>query len=143
MPSWQWSYQYGEADTATVLFNASPASGICRWRAPLRDNPEPRQVQVRHVDGSVVTYTVGAAGRLIVLRFENMPAGSAAVATQLWGHAGITEFLATHARHGENTFGYYDDLGSAEVEVRYLGGFESWQMSRGLWSGTISLSAEV
>ena len=143
MPSWQWSYPYNDTDTGTVLFNSSPASAICRWRAPLRDNPEPRQVLPRHVDGSRVAYTIGEAGRLIVLRFVNMPDGSDSVATQLWGHDGIKEFLDTHSLYGENTFGFHDDLGSAEVEVRYVGGIESWQMVRGVWTGQITLSKEI
>jgi len=138
MATWQWSYPYDDTDTATVVFNASPASAIYRWRGPNRDNPVPRQSVVRHVDGSTRAYTIGTAGRVFVCRFVNLPEGSAETATEMYGKLGIEEFLETHTEFGRRTFGFWDHAGTSEIEVRYDGGFEDWQQERGgRWSGNI------
>lgn len=144
MPSWQWSYPYNSADTATVLFDASPADSCCHWRAPHRDSPQPRDVLVETLDGGVRSYRLGSAGRLIVLRFVDLPSGSASVATQLWGYTGMLEFLENHAQFGESTFGYFDHATSpTELEVRYAGGIDGFTVSRGLWEGEIVLREEI
>ena len=143
MPSWQWSYPYNDTDSGTVLFEASPASALCHWRVPLSDVPEPRQVYARTLDGGVRCYELGDEGRTIELSFDGLPEGSDSVATELWGYLGIKKFLTDHVSFGMKTFGFYDHAGSAEVELRYLGGIETFKRGvGGVYSGTIRLAKE-
>ncbi len=144
MPTWQWSYPYDDTDSATVLFDGSPASALCHWRVPLVDVPEPRQVYVRTLDGGARCYELGAAGRTIELAFDGLPEGSDATATQLYGFKGIVEFLEGSAEFGLNTFGLYDHDGISEREVRYMGGIEmSRRGAGGTYSGIIRLAKEL
>src|SRR3990167_5579206 len=93
MPSYQWSYPYGEADAATVMFSGSPADASYQWVLPYRDTPAPRQTTVETVDGGVRVYNFGLEGRIIELRFTDLPAGSAATPTALYGYLGMKYFL--------------------------------------------------
>jgi hypothetical protein len=141
MASWQWSYPNSLADTATVLFDASPANAAYHWRAPVVDNLEPRQVEVRTFDGGTRAYEIGEEGRVIELAFENLPAGDDSTVTQLRGYRGIVKFLRDSCGWGLRTFGYYDQDGSAEMEVRYTGGIESFcRNADGTYTGTIRLN---
>ena len=144
MPTWQWSYPYDSADTATVHFGASPADALCHWRTPLIDAPQVRQIYVRTLDGGVRCYESGGHGRVIELTFDGLPEGSAASATALWGYRGLKEFLTTHTGFGLRTFGLFDHEGLEELEVRYFGGVESFRRhTGGVYSGAIRLAEET
>jgi hypothetical protein len=144
MASWQWSYPFSLADTATVLFDISPANAAYHWRGPVVDSPEPRQVEVRTFDGGTRAYEIGKEGRVIELSFENLPVGDDSTATQLRGYAGIVKFLRDSCGWSLRTFGHYDQDGSTELEVRYAGGIESFRRNAdGTYSGTIRLSGVV
>ena len=144
MPSWQWSYPYSGTDTATALFDASPASALCHWRAPFRDTPIPRQLLVETLDGGVRSYRVGQAGRIIQLEFDGLPEGSDTTAIQLWGYLGLLAFLEDSTDFSQDTFGFYDHTDTpSEVEVRYVGGSESFVLSQGRYSGQIVLREEL
>jgi len=143
MPSWQWSYPFNDTDTGTVLFDAAPADALCHWRPPHMDVPVPRQRYTRTGDGRVRNYEIGTAGRRIVLQFSGLPVGDDGTATSLWGMDGIKEFLLTHAEYGQKTFGFYDDAGSAELEVRYVGGIDRFVLENGVYRGAIELEEEV
>lgn len=143
MPSWQFSYPYNAADTGTVLFDGSPADSSYRWDVPLRDNPQPKQSRVRTADGSVTVYDHGVAPRVIRLRFRGLPEGNAGTATELRGYLGLKAFLETHTDFGLASFGYYDHAGSAELEVRYAGGIESFERGVGGYYGGEIVLEEV
>ena len=144
MPQWQWSYPYDDTDTATVLFDAAPADALCHWRVPLVDVPAPRQIYTRTLDGGVRCYELGAPGRTIELAFSGLPEGSDGTAAQLYGYKGIVKFLEDSAGFGLNTFGLFDHDGASELEVRYLGGIESFRRGAGgSYSGVIHLVKEL
>ena len=144
MPSWQWSYPYNGSDTATVLFDAAPASALYRWRAPHQDVPVPRQVLVETGDGGVRNYKVGQAGQLIVLRFVGLPSGSNTTSTELYGYLGLLRFLEEFTDFGQNTFGLFDHSPSAtERHVRYVRGIETFTLSLERYSGQIVLRKEL
>ncbi len=144
MPSWQWSYPYNAADTATVHFDASPADTLYHWRAPHRDTPVPRHTVVQTADGGIRSYKLGNAGRLIVLRFIQLPAGSDASATQLYGYLGLLSFLEDHLDFSQETFGFYDHtVGAAEIEVRYMSGIETFVLNQGRYDGQVVLRKEL
>ena len=144
MPAWQWSYPYNTADTATVHFDGSPADALCHWRAPHSDVPAPRQITVETADGGIRSYKMGNAGRLIVLRFIQLPPGSDASATQLHGYLGLLSFLEDHIDFGQRTFGFYDHTaGATELEVRYLNGIETFVLNQGRYDGQIVLRKEL
>jgi hypothetical protein len=45
---------------------------------------------------------------------------------------------------GEDTFGFYDHVGSSEIEVRYVSGIESFRrLGGGRYEGTIVLREEL
>ena len=144
MPSWQWSYPYNATDTATVHFDAAPADALCHWRAPHRDVPVPRRTLVQTADGGVRSYKMGNAGRLIVLRFVQLPAGSDANAVQLYGYLGLLCFLEDHVDFGQSPFGFYDHIAEAtECEVRYVRGIETFVLNQGRYDGQIVLQKEL
>ena len=144
MATWQWSYPYNAADSATVMFSGTPASPICQWRAPLLDAPQPRQVRMRTGNGAEYVYTVSPAGRLVVLRFNALPEGAATPATALWGYLGMKYFLETIVDFGRLSFGFYDHVGTAEVEMRYAGGIEAFeQIEASLYRGSIRLEKVI
>jgi len=146
MASWQWSFPANgaTADTATVFFNASPATAVDNWRSPLQDSPMPRQVFTRTMNGSDRAYQLGTEGRKIVLVFKQLNEGASGTATAMHGYLGIKEFLLTHTEYGLTSFGYYDADGSAELEVRYLSGIETFRRVAGnRYNGTITLAAVI
>lgn len=143
MPSWQWSYPYNAADTHTVVFSASPASPEYQWRPPLADIVAPRQVSVEALDGGVRTYDLATPGRLMTLVFNSIADGSQASATALYGYLGITYFLLNGPVYGKLTFGFYDHAGSAELQVRYVSGLETFRLTAGRYSGQITLRKEL
>jgi hypothetical protein len=144
MPSWQWSYPYNASDTATVLFDATPANALYRWRAPHQDVSLPRQVLVETAEGGVRNYKVGQAGRLTVLRFVSLPPGSDVTATQLYGYLGLLRFLRDFTDFGQKTFGFYDHTpGATEREVRYVRGVETFTLTQGCYVGQIVLRGEL
>ena len=144
MPSFQWSYPYGAADTATVLFSASPADSSYQWVLPYRDVPAPRQTMIETVDGGVRVYNFGIEGREIDLRFTDLPAGSAGTPTALYGYLGLKYFLQSVVNWGELPLGYYDEAGGAEVKVRYIDGIKSFEQGvGGPRAGVIRLRKEL
>ena len=119
-------------------------SGFGPGPMPGRDTPAPRQTTVETVDGGVRVYNFGLEGRIIELRFTDLPAGSAATPTALYGYLGMKYFLQSVVNWGELPFGYYDELAGAEVKVRYVGGIESFQQGvGGPRAGVIRLRKEL
>ncbi len=144
MPSWQWSYEYNAADTYTVLFDASPATASYHWRPPLADIVIPRQVSVEVLDGGMRTYDLATPGRLMTLVFNSIPEGNAGTITAMYGYLGIASFLLNGPVYSKLTFGFYDHAGSAELQVRYVSGLDTfWRNTGGQYSGQITLRKEL
>lgn len=145
MPTAQWSYPYNGADTHTCHFFSSPASPSFLWDPPHRDTPLIRHARVETEDGSQFVYQQGADSRLIVCRFSGLPEGTAGSGdTNLRGYLGLEYFLANGPDYGADTFGYYDETGAAEIEVRYMGGIETFRTLIGRYrAGEIVLRKEV
>ena len=143
MAAWEWTYPYS-GSTAVVSFNSSPGSPTDQWRMDI-DNPAPNQVSTRTLNHGVRVYELGTAGRIITLTFSgNLQLGASATASAMYGYLGVVEFLKTHTEYGIKTFGFLDPEGGAEIEVRYLGGVESFQRNKGgRYAGTIRLSEEI
>lgn len=60
------------------------------------------------------------------------------------GFAGLVRFLEEFTGYSARSFGLYDQSTDAEeVEVRYVGGIETFQQDRDRWSGTIRLRKEI
>jgi hypothetical protein len=144
MPSWQWSYPFDDNDEATLLFDAAPANALHHWMPPYGGTPAPRQTLVETADGGIRVYTTGPAGGAIELQFTGLPTGDCTNASALTGFAGLVRFLAESTGYSARSFGFYDQSPDAEeVEVRYMGGIETFQQDRGRWSGTIRLRKEI
>lgn len=144
MPTAQWSYPYNDPDTHTCMFYGTPASPSFLWDAPHQDTPLIRHTRVETEDGSQFVYQMGSDSRIIVCRWSLLPAGSAATPTSLYGYLGLVEFLSSGPDYGAGTFGFYDETGAAEIEVRYISGIETFRKLVGSYrTGEIVLRKEV
>lgn len=151
--SWRWDYPYNVANTRTVGFAAGLAklpSGTLssddsyNWRPPGKDNLIPGDDVLQTADGQSRAYRMRQTGRRIELSFVSLPEGSAAAPLDLHGKAGVEDFLVNGCDFSQEFFEFYPHVAEAEpgVKVRYVGGFEAWTLSNGLWTGTIILRRE-
>ena len=147
--SWEWRYPYNAAMTRAVGFAIEDQGSLSsddshNWRPPLADQEISGDAVQQTVDGQSRAYRTRQTGRRIELLFESFPEGSAASATDLYGRAGVRDFLINGCNFSQEFFEFYPDTPEAEpgVKVRYIGGFGGWVKSNGLWRGSIILQRE-